>query len=278
MSFETQNRRRFRELTAGSDAAIDLGEATLLIAAEVYWDLEVAAQLATIDDLGTQLRFRLRGVSGARSRAEVLCRFLAEEIGFTGDVDGYYDPRNSYLPDVLERRLGIPITLSVVYLEVARRAGVELVGIAFPGHFLIRDVQDLDVIVDPFHGGRILDRADAGSLLSVISDGKIAFSEALLAPATKRGTLLRILRNLQALHEDARRYAALAACIDLQLILAPGSAEAHVVRGVAHLQMGAPAFAKQDFERYLDLAPDGPHIDAVRAELATMSDDWGPRC
>lgn len=278
MPFETPHRRRFRALLDGPDESIGLGEAALLIAAEAYWDLDVDHHLGRLEELATRLRFKLNGVSGRRSRVEVMCRFLASEIGLEGDAKTYYDPRNSYLNDVLDRGLGIPIALSVVYLEVARRAGIEMVGVAFPAHFLIRHAHDLDVIVDPFHGARILDRDDAESLASVIMGGGAAFDEALLAPAPHRNTLLRMLRNLQGLHERSEDYPALAACIDLQLMLSPDQPEAHVVRAMAHQRMGALAFAKADFQRYLALAPDGPHLEAVQAELDAIGTSAGPIC
>ncbi len=165
----------FAHAVSRPDEDLDLAAAALLIAEREYEGLDVSVWLGRLDELAAAARRRGRDVGAVRTT-------LFEELGFHGNQDDYYDPRNSFLNDVLERRTGIPITLAVVFLETAWRMGIDAVGIAYPGHFLVR-VGGL--ILDPFHGGRELDPA------SLSPEG--------LAPASKRAILTRMLHNLRAL-------------------------------------------------------------------------------
>ena len=145
-------RHRFQEVVRRPDERIDLAEAALLIAAQEYPELDVAAYLARFDEIGARLGQRVRDDS--EPIASVLGQFLFAELGFKGNEDDYYDPRNSFLNDVLDRRTGIPITLSTVCIEVARRAGLSVTGIGLPGHFLIQvDGSRGQTLLDPFYGG-----------------------------------------------------------------------------------------------------------------------------
>src|SRR2546425_8487619 len=162
------SRRAFAALLALPDEAIDLGQAALLIAREEYPDLEVGPYLLRLDEMAEIVRSRLRGGEGFTSRIAHLNRLLFEEMGFRGNREEYYDPRNSFLNDVLDRRVGIPITLSTVYLEVGRRIGCRLAGVAFPGHFLVRHTGREampDILIDPFNRGQILTEKECQALL-----------------------------------------------------------------------------------------------------------------
>src|SRR3989449_10744606 len=133
-----ETRKAFAALLALPDDAIDLGHAALLIAREEYPGLDVGRYLLRLDEMAEEIRRRMKGTEGAKSQIAHLNRLLFEEMGFRGNREEYYDPRNSFLNDVLDRRIGIPITLSTIYLEVGRRIGCPLAGAAFPGHFLVR--------------------------------------------------------------------------------------------------------------------------------------------
>src|SRR5262245_48603885 len=171
-------RKAFAALLSLPDAAIDLGHASLLIAREEYPDLDVGRYLTRLDDMAAQIRERMSGREGVTSQIAHLNRLLFEEMGFRGNLEEYEDPRNSFLNDVLDRRVGIPISLSTIYLEIGRRIGCPLAGVSFPGHFLVRTLMRdglQDVLIDPFNRGRILTEADCRDLLLQKYGGQVPF-------------------------------------------------------------------------------------------------------
>lgn len=173
---------RFAELVRGPESGIPLDEAALLVAAADH-PVDVAAQLRALDDLAASIE---------ADDAPALARALFVERGFTGNVDDYGDPRNSYLDEVLRRRLGIPITLSVLMIEVGRRLGMALVGVGMPGHFLVGCD---DGFVDPFHGGVVLDALGARRVFDRVHPGA-PFADHYLDPVGARAVLSRMLANL----------------------------------------------------------------------------------
>jgi regulator of sirC expression with transglutaminase-like and TPR domain len=179
---------RFTALVHGPEASLPLDEAALLIAAHAHQGLDVAEQLARIDRLAEGVREPT--LTGVR-------RHLFGDLGFAGDEDDYYDPRNSYLDTVLDRRVGIPITLSVLLMEVGRRLGVPLDGVSMPGHFLVRDKVDPDVFVDPFARGRELDRRGAQLRFHAVQGPGAVFDPAFLEPVGRRAIVARMLANLE---------------------------------------------------------------------------------
>ncbi len=193
-------RERFAELLAGPEAAIPLDEAALAIAATGQPGLDIAAYLGKLDALA----------AGCRTPTlDALIAHLFRRDGFTGDVTHYYDPRNSFLNHVLDRRRGIPITLSIVTMEVGRRLGVPTAGVGLPGHFLLRDKVDPDVFVDPYHHGRLLDAEDCERLWRQQSGVRGEFSPDWLEPIGKRSIVARVLGNLKSIYTARRDLAAL---------------------------------------------------------------------
>lgn len=178
---------RFAELVQRPDEAIPLDQAALLVAAHAYPDLDLAAELARLDGLAAGCR--PTSVDGLR-------RHLFGEIGLAGNTRRYGDPRNSFLNDVVTRRLGIPISLSVVTIEVGRRLGLTLSGVGMPGHFLVRSDGD-GRLIDAFNGGRILDPADCARLYRALHGVRATFEPHLLAPVGNRAILVRLLANLR---------------------------------------------------------------------------------
>lgn len=176
---------RFLALVESDDVPLD--EGALLIAAHAYPSLDVDAELARLDALAAACPSNLDG----------LRRYLFSEVGFRGNEDDYGDPRNSYLNDVLDRRLGIPITLSVVAIEVGRRVGVPLAGVGLPGHFLVRHEAVPPLLLDPFNGGHALTPEDCEALVGRLYADRVAFTPALLAPVDNRAILARMLNNLR---------------------------------------------------------------------------------
>lgn len=198
---------RFVELLSGPDAALPLDEVALCIAAHAVPDLDIGAHLARLDDLAERC---------PAPTLDALVTHLFRIEGFAGNSDDYYDPRNSLLHEVLERRLGIPITLSVVALEVGRRIGVPLSGIGLPGHFLLRDKVDPTVFVDPFHGGRLLDETGCRRLHRTMVGGGAAWDPEFLDPVSRRSIVLRMLGNLKAIYLRRADVAALAWVLKLR--------------------------------------------------------------
>ncbi|MCU1486115.1 MAG: hypothetical protein JWN67_2861 [Actinomycetia bacterium] len=179
---------RFTDLVAGPEAALPLDEVGLLIAAHARPGLDVDVELARFDELAAQ---------AAEPTLDGLRRLLFRDLGFTGNDADYYDPRNSYLDAVLERRTGIPISLAVVMLEVGRRLGVPLAGVSMPGHFLVRDKVDPEVFVDPFAQGLVLDRQGCRLRFHGVHGPEANFDDAYLDPVGKLLIVDRQLANLE---------------------------------------------------------------------------------
>jgi regulator of sirC expression with transglutaminase-like and TPR domain len=205
-------RERFAELVAGPEASIPLDEATLVIAAAAQPGLDVAGYLGKLDELAASCRTpTLDGVIAHLFRRD----------GFVGDASSYYDPRNSFLNHVLDRRRGIPITLSIVTMEVGRRIGVPTAGVGLPGHFLLRDKVDPDVFIDPYHHGRLLDADDCERLWRQQAGGQGEFSAEWLEPIGKLSIIARVLGNLKAIYGAHRDLAALRWVMALRCVI-PG--------------------------------------------------------
>lgn len=191
----------FAHVVARPDAEIDLAEAALLIAEAEYPGLDVARYVGMLDELGRSAA-RIVAQPSDRPGVERVIRFLYDEARFRGNTDDYYDPRNSYLNDVLERRTGIPITLALVITEVCRRAGVEAQGVSFPGHFLVRSPAPNGLYVaDPFEG-KLMTQADLRALLARATGTPRDPDARMLEPATPRQTLVRMLNNLRGIHSN----------------------------------------------------------------------------
>jgi regulator of sirC expression with transglutaminase-like and TPR domain len=266
-------RKAFAALLALPDDAIDLGHASLLIAREEYPDLDVGLYLARLDEMAAEIRRRMRGREGAASQIAHLNRLLFEEMGFRGNREEYYDPRNSFLNDVLDRRIGIPITLSMVYLEVGRRIGCRLAGVAFPGHFLVRstDRHSLpDVLIDPFNRGRILTEQECRSLLLETYAGQVPFRPELLKRARNREILQRMINNLKWIYQQGRDFHMALKVQQLLLCIAPDRPQEIRDRGLIHFRLALFAEAVADLERYLALAPRAEDAPQIRKRLLEL--------
>jgi regulator of sirC expression with transglutaminase-like and TPR domain len=259
---------QFSSLVSGTDASVDLAEACLAIARAEYPGLDVRRYLDELDRMGGEARKRLRG---AQDSVPALNAYLFEEAGFRGNQEDYYDPRNSYLNEVIDRRTGIPITLSVVYMEVARRAGLEVYGVGLPGHFLVRaEGRGGTVLVDPFHGGAILSEADCQKRLDRVFDRRVRLEPGMLAPCARKDILARMLRNLKAIYVKADDYHRGLRTMDLLLALDPGSAEDRRDRGLLHAAFDCYSLAAADLEAYLALAPAAPEASALLVKINEM--------
>lgn len=260
--------RGWAQLQALDDSSIPLDEAALLIAADHNPDLDVDACLAELDALADRLRPRLSQAVDPLERLQTLATFLFVELGFGGNEDAYYEPENSFLDQVLQRRQGVPISLAVLAMEVGRRVGLRLVGVSFPAHFLVKDLELPDLYLDAFNGV-LMTRRDCEALLDALSEGSAAFEDRLLKPASTREVLLRMLRNLKAIFVDDDEFGLALQAVDRMLLLAPGNATELRDRGLLRLRTHAYATGLADLEHYLKLNPADPNHEALLATIAT---------
>ncbi|MEP7118561.1 MAG: transglutaminase-like domain-containing protein [Acidobacteriota bacterium] len=279
------------EVRSGHDVAMG----ALAIAAVEYPRLDPQAYLARLDAIGEQALDCVARAAGAdgpvHARVEAVNQCLYGELGFRGNRDRYADVRNSCLNQVIDRRTGIPITMSLVYMATARRAGLRAEGINFPGHFLARVWDGATgsaadgLVVDPFDGGAVLTEQDCRALLARQDDGELTFRPALLVRASRRQMFVRMLANLKRLYVQNRSFAHARTVTDALLALTPSSLQELRDRGLLsyHLHDFAPAL--RDLEDYLKLVAltdrgDDPrdettqvwdHVKALRQRLASLN-------
>lgn len=255
------------------DAEIDLARAALAIARDEYPDLDEIACLARLDAMATAAQRR----AGRGAHGDTLLAALDHELfrvqGFTGNARAYYDPRNSYLNQVLERRTGIPITLSLVYLEVGWRLGLALDPLGFPGHFLVGQRGAGQVrVIDPFNRGRRPDEAELlGWLAGAVGPGAArAALPAALAPVPRREVAARMLRNLKAIHVRAGDWARALRAADGLVALSPEAPAEQRDRGAIYERLEAWRAAFEDYRAYLERAPQAADGAAVRQRIAAI--------
>ena len=265
------SRSRLEDLLERPDPEVGLAEAALLIAAQEYEGLDVRAYQVRLDEMGRTLRARLDDEPRPERAVMALNHYLFQELGFRGNTEQYYDARNSYLNEVLDRRTGIPITLSLVYIEVGRRAGLEVEGVGLPGHFVVRvQMPARGLLVDPFHGGTLLSEKDCQERLDRIFGGKVQLEPKMLRPCGHKDMVERVLRNLKAIHlRDEDRLRALRV-VDLLVALQPASAEDLRDRGMLYAALDCYGIAARDLESYLALAPRAKDAEELQARVAQL--------
>jgi regulator of sirC expression with transglutaminase-like and TPR domain len=259
-------RARFAELAVLPDDQIDLATAALLIAAEAYPQLDINTYLRRLDDLAHEAHSRLEGARTDAERVAALTHFLSTEKGFTGNHDDYYDRRNSFFNEVLDRRTGIPITLALVYTEVGRRLGLAIRGVSFPGHFLAKVESRPEIIIDPFFG-TVLDESQCHERLQEALGKDAPFDRRYLRAATTREFLIRMLNNLKHIYLGAKELERALSCCERILLLTPDNLFELRDRGLLYMQLECYGAARADLERFLELAPDDVHADTIRESL-----------
>ncbi len=258
----------FRAEVAKPDAQISLAGAALAVARYRYPDLDPGASLTMLEDFARPLGPRVAAAQTPRAAIREVNARLFRELSFQGNIHDYGDPRNSFLNLVLERRLGIPITLAIVYLEVAARAGFPLVPVGFPGHFLVKHVSPSgEILLDPFNRGLEVNDKDLQHLLDGFYHGKVKLERAMLRPATHRETVHRILNNLKIAHIKGREAEPALAVIDRMLVLEPESAVDVRDRGFALHALDRHDEAAAELRRYLSMSPGSPDAAQVRGIL-----------
>jgi regulator of sirC expression with transglutaminase-like and TPR domain len=254
---------------ANEDASIDLASAALAIARTEYPLLDAHYYVARLRSLADRVRGRMRSNPTAREVIALVNRVLFDEEGFRGNHENYYDPRNSFLNDVLDRKLGIPITLSVIYMDVAQRVGFPIAGTGMPGHFLLKhyDVMSGELLIDPFNRGRIVCGADCQQQLNQIYSGKLDLQPEFLQAVSHRDILIRIVNNLRQIYFTQRNFRKGLVTLDLLLAIPPVCPDLVRERGLVRLNLEQFLGAAQDFGRYLQLCPNAPDSDDVRETL-----------
>lgn len=264
-------RRRFEELAGRPEELLDLVEASLVIDLEENPRLDLGHHLDNVRAWSDAVRQRLEGSRDVERIVDTINRLLFDEEGFHGEDDDYYDPRSALLSEALERHAGLPITLSVLYIELSRRAGIDAAGIALPGRFLVKFTGPFGVIVvDPFDGGRVLSTIELQKILDGMYGGGVRLREHHLRSFTPRQILARELAQLKAAYLAQHDLPRAAASIDRLLIL--DDRDAYEVRdraGIA-MQMHAYSQAIELFERYLILTPSADDRTRVREQIAYL--------
>lgn len=262
-------------LAALADEALPLLGTALLVARDEYPDLDPGAYEARVHEHVAALRPLVAAMTDDAARIACINRYLFGELGYSGNHDAYDDPRNSYLNDVLDRRLGIPLSLAIVQMEVARRLDVRLEGVSFPGHFLVRMPMEGGIVVmDPFNGGRPLGADElkarvAGHMAGETpDDGQLM---RLLEPASHRAILVRMLRNLSGLYRKAEDWERTARVSDRILCVDPEAYDALKDRGLAYLSLGHMAGARADLSRFMSLTAAEEVDPALRDLLVEVS-------
>ena len=264
-------RTRLIALAQAPDREVRLAEAVLWIAAEEYVDLDVPAWLDQLDTLAQVATGRMAGRMDVDAVAGTLSQVLAEEQGFRGNTHDYYDPRNSFLNDVLARRVGIPITLSVVYLDVAAAAGLTVHGLGLPGHFIVRiERGQARRLLDPFNGGATVSEADCEALMRRIYGPDIRLDPAHLRPLTNCEILVRMLVNLKGVYLRQQDWARALRAVERITALAPDVPGEIRDRGTLHARSGQIQAAIRDWESYLRAASTAPDADRVRQNLRAL--------
>ncbi len=240
-------------------APLDVAELALLVARDEYPTLDVEAELAELDAMAHELRPRLCGTLPARVAA--LARYLFHEHGFRGNERDYYDPRNSYLNEVLIQHTGLPISLSILAMAVGSRAGLRVEGVGLPGHFIAKAVLDAqEVLFDPYNGGRVLSAEQCESLVEEVVGAPFTATAEALAAVPPGVIVLRMLTNLKGAYLRRRNFARAARVMARLRRLQPADVSQRRDLGAALLQSGHPGNAIDELEAYLDSDP--PPVDA----------------
>ena len=261
----------FRDAVNCPEEQIDLSRAALAIAMQEYPDLNIEDCLSQFDGLGQTVERRLGEERNPYRTIAALNTVLFKEIGFEGNRAEYYDPKNSFLNDVIARKRGIPITLSVVYIEVARRVGLSLAGVGFPGHFLVKYQDgDVEIIIDVFNKGEILAREDLDKLLQQLYQGQVSYQSGFVTPLGKRDILRRMLNNLKLIYLRQGEALKALAVLDQLVILDPSAADELRDRGLLYIKLECYAQAMEDLESYLSLAPGADDAAMIKAQIVSI--------
>ena len=270
----------FSDLLSRQDDRIELARACLLIAEDAYPGLDVDGYVGEIERFAKRLRTRFVPEAAAEDRVIALNEFLFDDLGFGGNTDDFYDPRNSYLNEVIDRRTGIPITLAVLYMEIGRRIGLPFEGVSFPGHFLVRlPLRGGTLVLDPFSGGipqsetelrERLKRVIPREALGGVPVAGLPLDQ-FLEPASNRQILARLLRNLKGIYREKDQPQRLLEVLNRMIVVAPEAAAELRDRGLVYLRLECWRPALKDLAGYLEREPEATDQDEVRAKMVDLT-------
>src|SRR5688572_496348 len=262
----------FAQLIAREDARIDLARGCLMIAQDAYPGLDVDRYLGEIERMAIRLRGRTPQEASAEERVVALNQFLYEDLGYWGNTEDYYDPRNSYLNEVIDRKTGIPITLSILYMEVGRRVGLPLEGVSFPGHFLVRlRLRGGTLVLDPFAGGAPQSEDELRQRLKRVIPEGAGPLEQFLEPASNRQILARLLRNLKGIYRESDKPERVLEVLNRMLLVAPEASGELRERAYVYQRLECFRAALKDLSDYVEREPEAADLDDVRAKLVELS-------
>jgi len=264
--------KEFLDAIRRPDGEFDLAGAALLIARDEYPELDVARYRERLSRMVGEARARTKAAGGNPfATIDALNDYLFGVEGFSGNHEEYFDPRNSYLNEVLDRKRGIPITLSVVYMEVASGAGFPVEGVGFPGHFLVRHAAEgREILIDPFHAGEILMPEDCRRRLSAVYGEDVRLESRFFETADKRAIVTRMLHNLKHLYLRSQDHARALRVVERLMLVAPHDPLHVRDRGLAHAGLNRYGSAVADLERYLKLSPGASDQDAVEKQIKSL--------
>ena len=262
-------RQRFYQEVRQEDEKIDLEKAALYIAQEEYPELDIDRYLSAIDKMAAEIQTRLPAESYPLRIVQTINQYLYKDLGFSGNSEDYYDPRNSFLNDVIDRKTGIPISLALLYLAIAKRIDFPMIGIGMPGHFLIRPVvnDEMDIFVDAFNNGEILFPQDCQDRLNQLAGQAVEMRPKFLEAVAPRQFLARMLTNLKGVYLNQGKIEKCLTMIERILILFPNSPFELRDRGIIHFQTNRWIEARQDLESYLNGVPMANDRDVIQQLL-----------
>jgi regulator of sirC expression with transglutaminase-like and TPR domain len=265
----SRDHESFRRAVARPEDEVALDRAALAIAQGEYPQLDIEAYVAKIDRLASAVSDCSHGETDPYRLMASLNYVLFNQEGFQGNRADYYDPKNSFLNDVIERKKGIPITLAVLYLEVARRVGLTLHGVGFPGHFLVKYPED-EVIIDPFHKGEVRSLEELEGFVGELYKGAVSFRPEFLEPISKKQILKRMLNNLKMIYLKQGELLKSLSVVERLVILEPDSVHEIRDRGLIYLKLDCFSQALEDLENYLKLAQHPEDAAEIREQVVAL--------
>ncbi len=261
----------FFSIAQCNDSEIDLGLGALLIAKDAYPELDTRAYMEQLDRMALEVKGQIGETTEPSRQIAQLNHYLFEEKSFKGNQDDYHNPRNSYLNDVLERKLGIPITLSVVYIETSKRIGLPIVGVGFPGHFIVKHKGEyLETYIDPFHGGRVLSDDELCEQLESVFQQPTPLQPEFLRQVSNKEILARILRNLKQIYFKEKAYARTISASERIIWLLPDFAQEHQDLGYLYYKTNAYGKSLKSFEEYLRISGNPPDREDIEENIGLL--------
>jgi regulator of sirC expression with transglutaminase-like and TPR domain len=265
----TDFRTLFSKEVKKPEADIRLDRAALYLAGEEYPEIDVHSYLAELDAFASQIALREIAETAPADLARAIAHYLFDQVGLHGNTGEYYSPENSYLNRVLETRTGIPITLSLIFLEVARRLGLRCSGVGLPGHFIV-GLDDTGEYLDPFNAGIMLSAEDCRNLVQNMSGGRLEWTDQVLAPYTKRDVLFRILNNLKSVYMQTKEYTKAVGVIQRMAIISPGMSSLYQEQAWCHAQQYEYRMAIGVLEAYLEEAGEPDDSKQVKDQITGL--------